>query len=175
MQVVDAYKEINHEITPEVLELFRSKQGNHTVGDHFLLLGARGQFAELNKKFWKLYAAVWEGSVELIGEDVEEVAADMIGHLLLLIYSVRRDREAEGVPSPHEDGIEPMSAQLSAQSSHESGERPGGIQLPPRCLLCADCLDNDPAWCRAWGPPNEYTVSFMTEEQAERVARMFER
>lgn len=81
-----AYRAINEEITENTLALFRSKQANHPGDGHFLLLGSRGQFAELNKKFWKLYHAVWKGDVELIGEQVEEVAMDMVGHLLLLIY-----------------------------------------------------------------------------------------
>lgn len=88
----DAYREINGKITGQVLDLFRSKQADHPGEGHFLLLGSRGQFAELNKKFWKLYHAVWNGS-ELIGEPVEEVASDMVGHLLLMIYCLRHEDE----------------------------------------------------------------------------------
>lgn len=87
------YPDINGPVTEKVLALFRSKQSDHPGEGHFMLLGARGQFAELNKKFWKLYHAVWRGDIDLIGEDVEEVASDMVGHLLLMIWCLQNEPE----------------------------------------------------------------------------------
>lgn len=170
----DAYTVINETITREVLDLFQRKQGNHTTGEHFLLLGAKGQFAELNKKFWKLYAAVWTGEVELIGEDVEEVASDMIGHLLLLIYSLRRDRFREDETDAQAGGSRPTSAQRSGPSAHEGGGPRGGIPETPRCGRCEDCLASDPVWCGMWTVPNEYALTNMNHDQFERMRRMFQ-
>lgn len=90
----EAYEAINGRVTEEALARFRSKQADHPGEGHFLLLGSRGQFAELNKKFWKLYHAVWLGEVELIGEQVDEVIDDMIGHLLLMKYCVDEEANA---------------------------------------------------------------------------------
>lgn len=83
-----AYSHINEVIIPEVIELFKSKQRDYSGGPAFMFLGTKGQFSDLNRKFWKLYAAVWEGK-ELEHEQPDEIAADMIGHLLLLIFGLR--------------------------------------------------------------------------------------
>lgn len=182
----DAYEVINEVITPEVLDLFRQKQGNHTTGDHFLLLGAKGQFAELNKKFWKLYAAVWTGEVELIGEDVDEVASDMIGHLLLLIYSVRRDRYAGAeedspespLPEVSDDAqvetADPRRSEMQGASGPSTVTAGRTLAFPPRCGRCPDCLSSEPIWCGAWDVPNEYALENMTTTQVKRMKSMFE-
>jgi len=86
----EAYRVINEEIAPEVLAFFQSKQSDYRGGPAFLFLGSKGQFSDLNRKFWKLYAAVWEGQ-KLTGEQADEIAADMIGHLLLLLYTLKQE------------------------------------------------------------------------------------
>lgn len=87
-----AYAFINEHITPQVIEHFKTKQRDYSGGPAFLFLGSKGQFSDLNRKFWKLYAAVWEGK-ELEGEQPIEIAEDMIGHLLLLIYTMMEEEE----------------------------------------------------------------------------------
>lgn len=47
-------------------------------------LGIKGQFADINRKFLKLRAAMWEERV-LQGEPLREVLQDMIGHCFLSI------------------------------------------------------------------------------------------
>lgn len=88
----DAYADINGRLTKEVLARFRSKQADHPGEGHFMMLGSKGQFAELNKKFWKLYHAVWKSN-RLIGEDPIEVMDDMIGHLLLMRWSYEQEAQ----------------------------------------------------------------------------------
>lgn len=85
-----AYRVINEEIAPRVLEHFKAKQHDYRGGPAFLFLGSKGQFSDMNRKFWKLYAAIWEGQ-ELDGEQPDEIAADMIGHLLLLLYTLQQE------------------------------------------------------------------------------------
>lgn len=86
---LEMYREINDEITPEVVELFKSKQRDYTTG-FYMMLGPKAQFVDINRKFWKLYGSVWEGN-ELHHEGAEEIAMDMIGHLLLMIHGLRHD------------------------------------------------------------------------------------
>lgn len=173
----DAYGVINDTIAPEALALFREKQANHTTGSHFLLLGAKGQFAEINKKFWKLYAAIWTGEIELIGEDVGEVAADMIGHLLLLLYCVRRDTPDSPLrndrTNAHEGGSEDACNEMQVRSGPAALRPPEESGTPRRCGSCDDCLSVDPIWCWRWGAPNAYALTNMSNEQFERMRRMF--
>lgn len=86
----EAYQYINEVIAPQVLAHFKDKQRDYAGGPAFLFLGSKGQFSDLNRKFWKLYAAVWEGK-ELEGEQPIEIAEDMIGHLLLLIFTLQQE------------------------------------------------------------------------------------
>lgn len=86
----EAYANINDHITPEVIEHFKQKQKDYSGGPAFLLLGSKGQFSDINRKFWKLYAALWEGK-ELEGEQPEEILKDFIGHCLLAIYAIRME------------------------------------------------------------------------------------
>lgn len=88
-----AYREINEDIIPEVVELFKSKQRDYSGGPAFMFLGTKGQFSDMNRKFWKLYASVWEGKT-LEHEQAEEIAMDMIGHLFLLIYGLRNEEKS---------------------------------------------------------------------------------
>lgn len=85
-----AYEYVNGTIAPRVLENFEAKQRDYSGGPAFLFLGSKGQFSDINRKFWKLYAAVWEGK-ELEGEQPIEIAEDMIGHLLLMIYTLEEE------------------------------------------------------------------------------------
>ena len=78
-----AYKEIEERILPRVLEKFLAKGRDY--GDAFALLGPRGQFSDINRKFWKLYRNIWLGK-PLEGEQADEIAEDFIGHCLLLIW-----------------------------------------------------------------------------------------
>lgn len=87
-----AYAYINHDIVPRVIDGFEAKQRDYRGGPAFLFLGSKGQFSDMNRKFWKLYAAIWEGQ-ELEGEQPDEIAADMIGHLLLLLYTLEVESE----------------------------------------------------------------------------------
>lgn len=87
----EAYQAIFEEIVPEAVAFFKSKTLDYRGGPAFLLLGARGQFSDINRKFWKLYQAIWEGQ-ELDGEQPEEIVKDFIGHAFLLLYCLREER-----------------------------------------------------------------------------------
>lgn len=89
----EANAKINLFIIPEVLKRFNFKDQDY--GDAFKLLGEKGQFSDINRKFWKLYNAIWLGR-ELVGEQPDEIAEDIIGHCLLLIYLLRFPPDAEG-------------------------------------------------------------------------------
>lgn len=61
------------------------------------LLGAKGQFSDINRKFWKLYRSVWLG-YELVGEQPDEIAEDIIGHCLLLIHLLHATPDGDDGP-----------------------------------------------------------------------------
>lgn len=87
----DAYTFINDIIVPMTIRHFKSKQKDYSGGPAFMLLGVRGQFSDLNRKFWKLYRALWEGE-SLEGEQPEEILMDFVGHCFLTLYCLRAER-----------------------------------------------------------------------------------
>jgi hypothetical protein len=87
----EAYDIINSTIIPEAIERFHDKQRDYSGGPAFMFLGTKGQFSDMNRKFWKLYQALWEGK-PLEGESEEEVLFDFFGHVLLAIFGVRAER-----------------------------------------------------------------------------------
>jgi len=94
---------IINEIVPDVLREFTRKSGDY--GDSWRLLGAKGQFSDINRKFWKLYNSIWMGR-ELVGEQPAECVADIIGHCLLLLYILEREPAPErALFSTHEASL----------------------------------------------------------------------
>jgi hypothetical protein len=85
----DQSEEIFKNVLPAVLERFVRKNADYGGTAHFL--GAKGQFADINPKFWKLKRALWDGE-KLVGESVEEILDDLIGHCLLALYFIGNER-----------------------------------------------------------------------------------
>lgn len=74
---------------PEFKEFFLGKGEDY---EGVPSLGAAGEFVHLHRKYWKVHNSVWLGQ-KLSGESTEEVAMDMIGHLLLMIHELRKERK----------------------------------------------------------------------------------
>ena len=89
-----AYAEILESIIPECIEHFRGKTQDYSGGPAFQLLGLKGQFADINRKFWKLYQFMWLGE-EPKGESIEEILKDFFGHVMLSLYCVRNQNSGE--------------------------------------------------------------------------------
>lgn len=81
---------IFREILPDVLEKFLRKNADYG-DDTAAFLGAKGQFADINPKFWKLKKSLWDGE-ELQGEPVEEILFDLIGHCLLTLHFLAEEK-----------------------------------------------------------------------------------
>lgn len=75
------------EISAEALELFLDK--NRGYGNTAYNLGARGQYADMNRKFGKLKHTLWDGN-PAVGESIEEMLMDLVGHALLTIDFIRQ-------------------------------------------------------------------------------------
>lgn len=88
----DAYAEIQDRIGPNVLSFFGHKAMDYDTGPAFQFLGSKGQFGDINRKFWKLYKAMWLEE-ELVGEQPIEILYDLIGHCLLTIWLLEREKE----------------------------------------------------------------------------------
>lgn len=77
-------------IFEEAIALFLEK--NSGYGDRSAYnLGAMGQFADMNRKMEKLRHILWEGN-EAVGESVEEVLQDLMGHCALTIDFIQKGR-----------------------------------------------------------------------------------
>lgn len=76
-------REITEVIMPRVMELWLKK--NEDYAGQQVFLGRMAQFADINRKFWKLKQAMWDGK-QLGFESPTEIMMDMIGHLLMAIY-----------------------------------------------------------------------------------------
>lgn len=74
-------------------DLFLEK--NKGYGDTAHFLGAKGQFADMNRKFWKLYQMLWTESLPMYpeppSEDIEQILMDFIGHAALTIDFLREE------------------------------------------------------------------------------------
>lgn len=70
----------------DALQKFWEK--NQGYGDTGYVLGARGQYADMNRKMGKLKHTLWDGH-EAIGESMEEMLSDLIGHAGLTIDYIR--------------------------------------------------------------------------------------
>lgn len=94
---------IFQEVLPTVLERFVRKNADY--GSTAAFLGAKGQFADINPKFWKLKRALWDGE-PLIGESVEEILSDLVGHSLLSLYFLALERKEKDLADrkPHPAG-----------------------------------------------------------------------
>lgn len=100
--IYDAIQEV---IGPETIDKFLAKSGDY--GDSWRLLGAKGQFSDINRKFWKLYNSIWLGH-DLTGEQPDECVEDIIGHCFILLYILRYDPEPErALFSSHERDVPP--------------------------------------------------------------------
>jgi hypothetical protein len=87
-------------IMDEAQDLYKRKaRGYKQVGggDSADVLGAKGQFSDINRKFWVLKAMLWDEVVEPYpdqgeGEDVEQILMDLIGHASLTIDFLRQSQ-----------------------------------------------------------------------------------
>lgn len=70
-------------IVPAVVGMWLKKNEDYR-GQQFSL-GLRAQFIDINRKFWKLKAAIWDHKKPHF-ESVTEISMDMIGHLLMSLY-----------------------------------------------------------------------------------------
>lgn len=76
---------------------YRGVEGD--LADH---LGVKGQFVDINRKFWKIKAMLWDEVVPMYpdagaGEDVEEILMDFIGHAALTIDFIRQSNIKESM------------------------------------------------------------------------------
>lgn len=77
------------DIAGQALTLFIDR--NRGYGNTAYNLGAKGQFADMNRKMGKLHHTLWDGN-EPVGESIEEMLFDMIGHCLLTIDFLRSEK-----------------------------------------------------------------------------------
>jgi hypothetical protein len=81
-------QEIMEEIWPEVRALFLRKNAHY--GETANELGLKGQYADIHRKVGPLKRLLWDGVPQFDDcEDAQEIASDMIGHLLLTLYYLR--------------------------------------------------------------------------------------
>lgn len=82
-------------IAEETIKLFAEKSSDYGESDGVpaaLFLGAKGQFADINRKFWKLKRSLWDGQL-LVGEQPEEILMDLVGHCWLTIAVLRKESD----------------------------------------------------------------------------------
>lgn len=87
MQTVDQMYGEMEQILDDIVAGWRER-GRHNYGDAFLELGSRGQFSDIWRKVKKLKRSVWDG-IELVGEQPEQIFAEIIPHCLMAIYCLR--------------------------------------------------------------------------------------
>jgi len=91
-QVVEAASEdaryILSNVLPMVLTEFLEKNAKYAAVEDGYDLGAKGIIPDLNRKLGILKARLWDDAEE-VGESTDEVARDMIGHLLLFLAKRR--------------------------------------------------------------------------------------
>lgn len=86
--------EILGRIIPSVTDLWSRKNADYAGQQMFL--GLKAQFCDINRKFWKLKAFLWDDKPAEF-EDAVEVCKDMIGHLLMTIYFLELEQGKKAV------------------------------------------------------------------------------
>lgn len=86
-RIYEEFSDIGHEAIRDLME-----RGKNNYGDAFMELGARGQYSEIHRKVAKLKRAIWDGVV-LEGETPEQVAKEIIPHLLMMVWCLERERK----------------------------------------------------------------------------------
>ena len=76
-------------IMPSVMGLWLKKNEDYRGAQ--MSLGAKIQFVDINRKFWKLKHIVWEEHDPKF-EDSFMIMADMVGHLLMLMFLIDPDK-----------------------------------------------------------------------------------
>lgn len=144
-ETADAYRYIMEEVIPRTVEVFHSKSKDYQGGPAFQFLGSKGQFSDINRKFWKLYAAVWEGK-DLEGEQPIELLMDIIGHCWLTIYCLEQESR---MPNSLPDFKDYLDERLNtAKMFRPAPEDPVVSSLmeahvrhiPVRCIVCGDTV-----------------------------------
>lgn len=80
---------------PEVMEHFL--QRNAEYGEEAHVLGVKGQFADINRKVIKLKRYLWDDVEVMPGaENIETIAGELIGHLLILIDEMDKEDNGHG-------------------------------------------------------------------------------
>lgn len=72
-------------ILPKVVELYLNKSRDYdgSLGD-MIGLGPQAAFVDIWRKVGKLKLALWDGR-DMVGEQVDEILADLVGHVLLVL------------------------------------------------------------------------------------------
>jgi len=93
--VPEEYRPIFEKYMVDWAKMFADKCADYTGDDGavFKHLGSKGQFSDINRKYWKLKSAVWEGH-PMVGEDVPEMVNDVISHCFLLLLCWDEEHEA---------------------------------------------------------------------------------
>lgn len=57
------------------------------------ILGARGCFADINRKYWRLKTLVWEGNPSKVPEEkVLETVLDLANHCIQMAYHIKNQK-----------------------------------------------------------------------------------
>jgi hypothetical protein len=79
----DPYDEMINKILPLLSEHLYHKSADY--GDVFKELGVKGQYSDMHRKMQKLKKSLWDNEV-LIGEQPEEILADLFGNILITLW-----------------------------------------------------------------------------------------
>lgn len=126
---------ILHRILPDILDKFDVASGDY--GDAYKLLGEKGQFSDINRKFWKMYNAIWLGQ-PLSGESLYQITDDVICHCLLLrfIWWERDQAEKVAALAREAEELERLrDARGHEEAAYKSERTPG-----------QDGCEEDPSW-----------------------------
>jgi hypothetical protein len=80
---------IMDELVPEWQVQFAGKNADYGA-ESAAILGAAGQYADMNRKMTKLKRSLWDGE-DLTGEQPREILLDLIGHCFLTIDMIDKE------------------------------------------------------------------------------------
>lgn len=90
---------IFRQVAPKALELFARKSKGYELAAGNLAeeLGVKGQWGDIYRKVMKLKGPLWEGKVDTYEhesfETEEEVLEDLLGHVLLALDMLRKEKK----------------------------------------------------------------------------------
>jgi len=81
------------DIWAEMRDILSKKSNDYGV-ECWQVLGAKGCFVDLNRKYWRLKTLVWDGNPSMVTEEkIFETVLDLANHCFQMAFHIKHQKE----------------------------------------------------------------------------------